>query len=160
VRRILALSAIAVLIAALANLVLIRMEGTARARMEGLARTAVELGDVAAEHRALAALIGEAEGRRSLGRARGVVEAVDAVLAPIGIKERLKSVKQLTADAPGEDKAEVVLQGLSLNETVNLLFEVDRAPMLLIVRKADLKTSFENPSLMNLSITLSYMRPQ
>lgn len=96
----------------------------------------------------------EFEGRKSLSRVAGILEAVDQVLAPIGLKGRVKSLKRL--DAKGtEEKAELNLKGLNMNETVNVLFSFENAPMPLVIRKVELETSFQSPEHLDMTITLS-----
>lgn len=95
------------------------------------------------------------ESRKSLTRVEGVVEAVDKIFEPLGLKGKIKSVKPIGAKEASEEKAEVTVQGVDMNEMVNILYKMEYAPMLIVVRKVGLSTSFENPKLLNMTITLS-----
>lgn len=100
------------------------------------------------------------ERKKKLTRVQGIIQAVDNVSEPLGLKEKVKSVKPLSSTEKGEEKAEVSVQSVSMNEMVNLLYAVENAPMLLVVRKINIKTSFENPEQLNLSLTLSLIKPE
>lgn len=102
------------------------------------------------------------ENKKHLSNVRGIVHAVDEVFEPLGLKGKIKSVKQLgTKESKGafEEKAEVVVQAVNMNEMVNILYNMENAPMLLIIKKINIETSFENPELLNMNITLSLIKP-
>jgi hypothetical protein len=100
------------------------------------------------------------EGRKHLANVKGIVEAVDQVFNPLGLKEKVQSVKPLTTKDKNEEKAEVEVKGVDLNEMVNILYNIENAPMLLVTRKMSLKTSFENPNQLNMTLTLSLVLPE
>lgn len=97
------------------------------------------------------------EGRARLTRVEGIQQAVDEVLGSVGLKDRIKSVKRLEAEA-GEDKAELSLQDVDMNEMVNILYAFENAPMPLVIRKVELKTSFQSPGRLNMVMTLSLVK--
>ena len=102
------------------------------------------------------------ENKKLLSRVTGIVHAVDEVFEPLGLKGKVKSVKPLGAKEQkgvSEERAEVVVKGVNMNEMVNILYNVENAPMLLIIKKINIKTSFENPELLDLNITLSFIKP-
>jgi hypothetical protein len=45
-----------------------------------------------------------------------------------------------------------------MNEMVNVLYSIENAPMLLVIKKINIKTSFENPELLNITMTLSLVK--
>lgn len=100
------------------------------------------------------------EGRKHLANVKGIVEAVDQVFNPLGLKEKVQSVKPLTTKDKNEEKAEVEIKGVDLNEMVNILYNVENSPMLLVIRKMSLKASFENPDKLNMTLTLSLVLPE
>ncbi len=102
------------------------------------------------------------EARKSLTRVEGVVQAVDEIVKSMGVSQKVKSVKPTgTRDLlyAIEEEAEVQLEKMNMNEMVNLFFRIENAPMILSIRKTTVKTSFENPALLNISSTISLMKP-
>lgn len=100
------------------------------------------------------------EGRRKLTTVQGIVQAVDEIFNPLGLKEKIKSVKPLDAKDPKEERAEVSIGGLDMNEMVNLLYNTENSPMLLVIREINLKTSFQDPTLLDMTMTLSLIKPE
>jgi hypothetical protein len=47
-----------------------------------------------------------------------------------------------------------------MNEMVNIFYTIEHSPMVLTVEKATVKKSFEDPELLNISLTLSFFRVQ
>ena len=114
-----------------------------------------EISSLRDEYAPLKRRVSMLESRKNLTRVEGVVGAVDKIFEPIGLKNKVKSVKPLGAKEASEEKAEVTIQAVDMNEMVNILYKIEYAPMLIIVRKVSLSTSFENPKLLNMTITLS-----
>jgi hypothetical protein len=100
------------------------------------------------------------EKKRGLTSVQGIVEAVERTITPLGLRDSVKSIKPVRADGPHEERAEVLIQGVGMNEMVNLLYAVERAPMLLIIRKAEMRTSFENPEQFTVTLMVSLMKPE
>jgi hypothetical protein len=101
----------------------------------------------------------EAKLRNSRG---DVIEAVDSALESVGLKDKMKSLKLVTASdmAEAEERAELLMEKVTLNETVNLFYTLETSPSPIITRRVTLKQSFEKPTLLNLSVTLSHLRQQ
>lgn len=95
------------------------------------------------------------ESRKGLTKAQGIVDAVGKVIEPLGLKAKVKSIKPVGVKEASEERAEVAIEKVSMNEMVNILYAVENAPMLFIIRKTTVSTSFENPELLNVTITLS-----
>lgn len=111
----------------------------------------------------LKAAVEASEARSTVTKVEGVVQAVDEIVKSLGVSQKVKSVKPTgTRDRQYavEEEAEVQLEKLSMNEMVNLFFRIENAPMALAVKKATVKTSFENPALMNVSCTVSLIKQQ
>lgn len=47
-----------------------------------------------------------------------------------------------------------------MNEMVNIFYRIENAPMILTIKKATVKKSFENPELLNISLVLSFLNPK
>ncbi len=98
------------------------------------------------------------ERKKNLMKINGVIPAVDEVFSSLGLKNRIKSIKPSgTKEMSGsiEEEAEVLAEKLSMNEMVNLFYKIENAPMLLVLKKVNIKTSFEKPDLLNLTIVIS-----
>lgn len=112
---------------------------------------------------ALKIRVDAAESRKSLTRVAGVVQAVDEIVKSLGVAQKVKSVKSLGVrdrQYAVEEEAEVQLEKVSMNEMVNIFFRIENAPMVLALKKTTIKTSFENPSLLNISCIITLVRPQ
>jgi len=92
--------------------------------------------------------------KRLRGRA-GVdspVTVIEEIGASLGMKDKLSSFKDVEESVEqGYDirGVEVSIKGVTLNQFVNLLYEIDRYPALLLVKEMDLKTGFEDNKLMD-----------
>ncbi len=101
------------------------------------------------------------EGKKHLIKVHGIMHAVDEVFEPLGLKDKIKSVKLLDekpSETQPEERAELNIQSISMNEMVNILYSIENAPMLLVIKKINIKTSFENPELLNITMTLSLVK--
>lgn len=98
------------------------------------------------------------EGKRSLTKAEGIVQAFDEVLRSLGLRQKLKYVKPLGTrkmEGAREEEAEVEIENVSMNETINILYKIENAPTILSIRKASFRTSFENPGVLNITMSIA-----
>ena len=58
-----------------------------------------------------------------------------------------------------EDAADIRIDGLTLNEAVNLLYRLEKGSRPLVVKKCNLRTRFDDPSRCDLSMVLALLRP-
>ncbi len=103
------------------------------------------------------------EGKKSLTKVEGVVQAVDEVFRSMGLNQKVKSVKStgtMEKKYASEEEAEVLVEKVTMNEMVNILYRIENAPMILSVRKTSIKTSFDNPSLLNMTLTIGLIKPK
>ncbi len=122
-----------------------------------------ELAALKDETLALKGRVDASEARKSLTRVAGVVQAIDEIVKSLGISQKVKSVKSLGSrdrQYAVEEEAELQLERLSMNEMVNLFFRIENAPMVLALKKTTVKTSFDNPSLLNISCIVTLVKPQ
>lgn len=101
------------------------------------------------------------ERKKSLTKVEGVVQAVDQVFQPLGLKQKVKSVKPTSRKEMKdlvEEEAEVQIEKVNMNEMVNILYKMENAPMILTLKRTTVKTTFENPSHLNLILTLALIR--
>ncbi|MHC1697127.1 MAG: hypothetical protein AB9919_03480 [Geobacteraceae bacterium] len=102
--------------------------------------------------------------QRLAGRLAGV-RADDSpakIIEEIGIKGKSSKITPLKSEERGgftEDSAEVKLDGLTLNEAVNLLYRLEKGTRPVLVKKANLKTRFDDPALLDLTLTIALLKP-
>jgi len=89
-------------------------------------------------------------------------DSLAKIIEDIGIKG--KSVKIIPVkgeDRAGftEDAADIRIDGLTLNEAVNLLYRLEKGSRPLVVKKCNLRTRFDDPSRCDLSMVLALLRP-
>jgi len=101
------------------------------------------------------------ESKKNLSNVQGIVQAVDEVFLSIGLKDKVKTVKSTgRRDMKDgfEEEAELQIEKVSMNEMVNIFYKIENAPMVLTIKKASIKKSFENPDLLNIILTLSFLK--
>ncbi len=83
------------------------------------------------------------------------------VIEEIGIKGKNTQIKPVKGeDIPGyvEDAAEVKIEGLTANEAVNLLFRLEKGAKPVSVKKAVIKSRFDDPSRLDLTLTVALIK--
>jgi hypothetical protein len=101
------------------------------------------------------------ENKKNLSNAEGVIQAVDEVFSSIGLKSKLKTVKssgKREIKEGFEEEADLSIEKIDMNEMLNIFYKIENAPMVLTVKKATIKKSFENPELLDISLTLSFVK--
>jgi general secretion pathway protein M len=103
------------------------------------------------------------ENKKSLTKIEGIVQAADEVFLPLGLKRKVKSVKPTgTKDLKEtiEEEAEVQIEKVDMNEMVNIFYKIENSPMILSIKKTTIKTSFENPTLLDITMTIALVKPK
>ena len=83
------------------------------------------------------------------------------IIEEIGIKGKSLRVTPLKGEQRGnylEDTAEIKIEGLTANEAVNLLFRLEKGARPVIIKKASLRTRFDDPSRLDLTITAALLK--
>jgi general secretion pathway protein M len=83
------------------------------------------------------------------------------VIDEIGIKGRGSQIKPLKTEERGgflEDAAEVKIDGVTANEAVNLLFRLEKGPRPVVIKRALLKTRFDDPARLDLTLTIALLK--
>lgn len=122
-----------------------------------------EMLSVRNEYISLSQRVQAREGRKNLSNARGIVQAVEEVFTPVGLKGKLKAIKSTGGRETNdgyEEEADISIEKLTMNEMVNIFYRIENAPMVLTVKKVTIKKSFENPELMNVSLLVSFLKPK
>lgn len=105
--------------------------------------------------------INAVEGKKNLSNVRGVIQAVDEVFSSVGLKDKVKTVKSAGKKEIRdgfEEEADIYLEKVTMNEMINIFYKIENAPMVLTVKKAVVKKSFENPELLNVSLSISFLK--
>lgn len=103
-------------------------------------------------------------GAQKLANRLSAVAADDSVarlIDEIGIKGKSSQIKPLKGEErPGmiEDAAEVKIEGLSANEAVNLLYRLEKGVKPVVIRKANLKTRYDDPAKLDVTLTLALLK--
>ena len=119
------------------------------------------LADESGELARMRASVGYMKMRMKSSRETGVHAVVDRTIGDLGLSTKLTSTTSVTGGlASEEERAEARLEGLTLNESVNLLYTLENSRLPVVVRKVNLRKSFENPELLNLTITLSFLKTE
>jgi len=89
----------------------------------------------------------------------GVANTVNDIAASLGIKGKIKSIKgvsnrQLKGNI-SEETAEVYIEKVTMNELVNIFHKIETAPVVLSIKKTNIKKSFEKPDLLDVNINLA-----
>lgn len=101
--------------------------------------------------------------QRFAGRLSGVRgdDTPAKVIEEIGIKGKSSRVTPLKGDQTAgqvEDAAEVKLEGLTANEAVNLLYRLEKGSRPVLVKKANLKTRYDDPSRLDLTLSIALIK--
>jgi hypothetical protein len=102
--------------------------------------------------------IGAVEGKRSLTKTEGIIQAFDEVLRSLGLREKLKYVKPLGTkkmEGAREEEVEVEMEKVNMNELINILYQIENAPMVLSIKKASFRTSFAEPGALEVTMTIA-----
>ena len=135
------------------------MERSAGKELEILKTKQKELSVLSREYKLMKENVDFVEQRSTVAQVRGIANAVDMLSSSVGMKGKIKSVKVTGAreiqGSMTEESAEVQMEKVSMNELVNIYHRVNEAPMILSVKRATIKKSFENPELLNITMTVS-----
>ena len=101
------------------------------------------------------------ESKKNLANMTGIVQAIDEVFQSIGLKNKVKTIRatgKKEVREGFEEEAEITLEKVTLNEMVNIFYRIKNAPMILTIKKASIKKSFDNPELLNINLELSFLK--
>lgn len=138
---------------------LLVIESAARKELGAQNARLKEMTVLSSEYKTISERISIIERRSAIARIDGVAQAIDSITSSIGIRGKVKSIRAAgPREIKGEmteDSAEVQMEKISMNELVNLFYSIDNAPMMLAIRQALMKKSFENPELLDIKITIA-----
>lgn len=92
-------------------------------------------------------------------KAAGAVSAIEQSLNSLGLKAKtIKPAGMKNRGEFGEEDAEMVIEGIDLNKTVNLVYKMENSPLPFKVKATNIKTTFENPDKFILSLTVTLIK--
>jgi hypothetical protein len=160
-RQTITLSAVAALVAAC--VIMWTLYSSAKKAHAGLLAQRTEILALKQDFLSLKSTVDAVEGRKTLTNVQGVAQAIDEIFKPLGLNDKVKSVKSTGVrekEYGSEEEAEVQVEKVSMNEMANIFYKIENAPMILTVRRTTIKTSFDNPDLLNISMTVTLVKPK
>jgi hypothetical protein len=98
--------------------------------------------------------------RAAEGKNRNFVSEMEKTVSEFGLSKGLKKINFVTHRQDGQfsaDDYELKIEGVDINTAVNFIFRISNAGVLVKVKKCSLAVSFENPSLLNISLLVSHI---
>jgi len=91
-----------------------------------------------------------------LTKVSGVVSTMEQTLTTLGLEaDIIKPLEKKRIKEFIEEDAELKMEDINLNELVNLLYKIENSPMPLKIKNILIKTTFENPDLFIVNLTVS-----
>ncbi len=113
------------------------------------------------EFNSLKQKINTIEGKKDLSNVQGIIEAVEEIFSSIGLRNKLKTIRSSGSREIKdgiEEEADIFIEKVNMNELINIFYRIENAPMILTIKKTTIKKSFENPELLNISLTISFLK--
>lgn len=114
---------------------------------------------LAGEYRSLNQRVQTIEKKEALTSVKGIAQIVGEISESLGMKGKVQSIKETgtrkTLNQMREETAEVQIDKLNMTEMMHLLYKIENAPTILAVKKVQIKKSFENPDVLDVTMTLS-----
>lgn len=158
----------ALIVAVLAGLFILLLPGflwerSAERELTALKKKQREFSALAGEYRSLKGSISALERKKTLTKSASIAQAIGDISRSLGVAGKVKSIKgtgaRQTPNQMNEETAEIQIEKLSINEVVQLLYKIENAPMILAMKTVVIKKSFENPELLDVTMTVSLFTP-
>ena len=138
-------------------------ERSAERELAALKKKYNEFSLLAGEYRSLKGNISAIERKKALTKTESIAQAIDDISRSLGMAGKVKSIKgtgtRKTQNQMSEETAEIKIEKLTINEMVQLMFKIENAPMILAMKTVVIKKSFENPELLDVTMTVSLFTP-
>jgi general secretion pathway protein M len=89
-------------------------------------------------------------------------DSLAKIIEEIGIKGKGVKIAPLKGEERNgiiEDTADVRIEGLTANETVNLVYRLEKGSRPILLKKANLRVRFDDPSRFDLAMTVALLKP-
>jgi general secretion pathway protein M len=83
------------------------------------------------------------------------------IIEEIGIKGKSSQINPVKGEDRGEyveDAAEVKLEGLTANDAVNLIYRLEKGTRPVLIKKANIRTRFDDPARLDLTLTIALLK--
>lgn len=84
------------------------------------------------------------------------------IIEEIGIKGKAVKILPLKGEERNgfiEDAADIRIEGLSVNEAINLLYRLEKGSRPLVIKKCSIRTRYDDPSRCDLAVVLALLKP-
>ena len=138
-------------------------EQSAERELSALSKKYTEFSTLAGEYRSLKESISAIERKKALTKTTSIAQAIGDISQSLGMAGKVKSIKgtgtRKTPNQMSEETAEIQIAKLTINEMVQLIYKIENAPMILAMKTVVIKKSFENPELLDVTMTVSLFTP-
>ncbi len=89
-------------------------------------------------------------------------DSLAKIIEDSGIKGKSVKIVPLKGEERSgfmEDTADVRIEGVTLNEAINLLYKLEKGSRPLVIKKSNLKVRYDDPSRCDLTLILALIRP-
>ncbi|QEM68944.1 general secretion pathway protein GspM [Geobacter sp. FeAm09] len=89
-------------------------------------------------------------------------DSVAKIIDESGIKGKGVKIAPIKGEEHGgmlEDTADVKIDGLTANEAINLIYRLEKGGRPVLVKKANLRVRFDDPSRLDLSLIVALLKP-
>jgi general secretion pathway protein M len=89
-------------------------------------------------------------------------DSLARIIEEIGIKGKGVKIAPLKGEERNgviEDAADVRIEGLTANEAVNLIYRLEKGSRPILLKKANLRVRFDDPSRFDLALTAALLKP-
>jgi hypothetical protein len=118
-----------------------------------------ELSSLVMEYGPIKQRLNAIERRKSLAKTTGITQAINDIASSVGVNGKIKSIKMAATGASlnrlNEERVEIQMEKVTMNEMVHLFYKIENAPMILSVKKAQIRKAFETPERLDITMTLS-----
>lgn len=153
----------AIVVSLVLGILLVNMSLSLKKERTELRSRQKEISLLKGEFERLKGAVDSVEGKKTLIKVEGIVQAVDEVFRSLGLSRNVRSVKPLGVREKKygvEEEAEVQVEKVNMNEMTNIFYKMENSPMALSIKKTVIKTSFDNPGLLNLTINVGLIKPK
>lgn len=94
------------------------------------------------------------------GRNKNINSEIDRIADEISAKKNLKKINFLSKKKDGiynREDYEIKIENIDINTLINFLYKIKTANIYLKITSFNISVSFENPSLLNTSLVISYI---
>ncbi|MBI4686822.1 MAG: hypothetical protein HY756_03455 [Nitrospirae bacterium] len=98
------------------------------------------------------------EKKMGLAKTGGPVSALEQMLNDTGLKANaIKPAEKKNIEGIYEEDMELTVEKIDLNKAVNLLYKIENSQAPVKIKSISLKTTFENPNIFILHMTVSFI---